>query len=703
VGKVRSFSIRARVTTIALAVLCLSIAVVIAATGYVFRDAYTHALQTRSIAIGNSLKVQLDRLLHLGIPVEQLIGFEAQCREAVLENPGIAYALVTTPDGRILFHSDPAGGPDNIVDAALLSALPVGGTVMIEAGSSHRHYASVVALAPRPGISGASIVVGLAEASISDKVREMTLAGLGVGFVALGIATILLLTAISMLVTNPLARFVDDIGRIRTGGLAAGRIEHAGTTDEAGKLANAFNDLLDRIEARDQELQRYRHHLEEEVAERTEELQQSNARLETDLIERRKLSEALSQLREAIVITDTGLRITYVNPAFTQLFGYAENEIVGAPLSLLAPPDDRTAPAPAEVARMARETGGFHGEVRRRAKSGALIPVLINVAPVKDAAGSVVNYVGAMSDLTELKHAEAEIHARMAELARINDRLSQAQGQLLQSEKMASIGLLAAGVAHEINNPVGFIKSNYQTLKTYVEDYDRIVDAYGEVERRDDLPAQAFSRVRRLMDEADFAYVRQDIRQLLSESGDGIDRVVKIIRDLRDFSRIDNEETFREEDIHQGLESTLNVVWNQLKYTCEIRREYADLPPVECVLSQLNQVFMNLFVNAAQAIERHGTITIRTGTRDDRVWVEIADTGTGIAPEQLQRIFDPFFTTKPVGKGTGLGLSVSYSIIQKHHGSIEVESRPGSGTTFRIWLPVRQPPRDEAAAVARAA
>jgi signal transduction histidine kinase len=164
-----------------------------------------------------------------------------------------------------------------------------------------------------------------------------------------------------------------------------------------------------------------------------------------------------------------------------------------------------------------------------------------------------------------------------------------------------------------------------------------------------------------------------------------------IVQSLKDFSHADVTDEWRFSSLRSGLDSTLNIVNNEIKYKAEVIREYGDIPDVECLPSQLNQVFMNLLVNAAHAIEEHGTITVRTGKERDEVWVDIVDTGHGIPPEHLQKIFDPFFTTKPVGKGTGLGLSLSYGIVQKHHGRFEVKSEVGRGTTFRVWLPVKQP------------
>jgi signal transduction histidine kinase len=295
-------------------------------------------------------------------------------------------------------------------------------------------------------------------------------------------------------------------------------------------------------------------------------------------------------------------------------------------------------------------------------------------------------------EVADRTKAQALAVEQMRELLALNTKLEEAHNQLLQSEKMASIGLLAAGVAHEINNPIGFINSNLGTLKSYGDQLLKIIAAYEAGQASLDPAQQSrFALVDALKVAADFSYLKDDLAPLLQESQDGLDRVKVIVQSLKDFSRIETTDTWAMEDVTKGIESTLSVVWNELKYKCEVRREFGEIPPVECVLSHLNQVFLNMLVNAAHAIVEHGTVTIRTGCAHERVWIEIADTGKGIAQEHLTHIFDPFFTTKPVGKGTGLGLSISYGIIKKHHGEIEVESQPGHGTVFRIWLPIRQP------------
>lgn len=268
------------------------------------------------------------------------------------------------------------------------------------------------------------------------------------------------------------------------------------------------------------------------------------------------------------------------------------------------------------------------------------------------------------------------------EQEKLNERLEQANRQLLQSEKMAAIGQLAAGVAHEINNPVGYVYSNLQSLESYLSDLFRLTEAVDSAASVDDLRA--------IKQNIDYDFLREDLKDLLAESREGIERVKTIISAMKDFSHIEEEE-FKPADLHRGIETTLNVVNNELKYKAEIIREFTDIPAVECIISQINQVVMNLLINAAHAIDDFGRITIRTCHHQETVIIEVEDTGKGIAQENLNRIFEPFFTTKPIGKGTGLGLSLSFNIIEKHNGHIDVKSAPGEGTCFRITLPVSQP------------
>jgi signal transduction histidine kinase len=282
----------------------------------------------------------------------------------------------------------------------------------------------------------------------------------------------------------------------------------------------------------------------------------------------------------------------------------------------------------------------------------------------------------------QLESALNALSSNQLEQDQLLRKLETANSQLLQSEKLAAIGQLAAGVAHEINNPIGFVFSNLKTLSVYVRDLLKIIDAVENAVELDEL--------RQLKRQLDYDYIRGDVEALIHESEDGIDRVKRIISALKDFSHIEEEE-FRPADLHRGLDTTLNVVNNELKYKAEVIKEYGELPQVECIPSQINQVVMNLLVNAAHAIEGYGRISMRTGCERSEVWIEVEDSGKGIEPRLINRIFEPFFTTKPVGKGTGLGLALSYSIVQKHNGRIDVQSEVGVGTCFRIFLPIKQP------------
>jgi signal transduction histidine kinase len=256
---------------------------------------------------------------------------------------------------------------------------------------------------------------------------------------------------------------------------------------------------------------------------------------------------------------------------------------------------------------------------------------------------------------------------------------------------MASIGQIAAGVAHEINNPIGYVLSNLGTLDSYLASLFGLLEAYIESERSSSAPQPiSLDRARALRESIDFDFLRSDIVALLGESRDGILRVKHIVQDLKDFSRGGVDEIWEIVNLHDALDRTLNIVRNEIKYKARIETNYGSLPDVECLPSRLHQVFLNLIVNAGQAIEASGTITVTTGASAGEIWIRFEDTGCGMPKEHLNRIFEPFFTTKPVGQGTGLGLSLSYSIVRRHGGRIEVESEVGRGSRFTIHLPVRQ-------------
>lgn len=286
---------------------------------------------------------------------------------------------------------------------------------------------------------------------------------------------------------------------------------------------------------------------------------------------------------------------------------------------------------------------------------------------------------------------EVLLQQRLRELSAIYLKLADTQGQLLQSEKLSAIGQLAAGVAHEINNPIGFVQSNLGTLADYVADLFAIDRAYGELEDQvSELTPEAFAHVHALKRECDYDFIQADLMQLLRESREGLERVARIVHDLKGFSRV-GETGWLWADLLAGLESTLNIVRNEIKYKAEVVKELVELPQVRCIASQINQVFLNLLLNACQAIETRGQITLRCGREGDFVWIEVQDDGCGIEPANKARVFEPFYTSKPIGKGTGLGLSLAWGIVQRHQGTIELTSELGKGSTFRVRLPISGP------------
>ena len=292
-----------------------------------------------------------------------------------------------------------------------------------------------------------------------------------------------------------------------------------------------------------------------------------------------------------------------------------------------------------------------------------------------------------LAAMHELYHVLSLQNKALAEAnERLEKKVADRTRELLQAEKMAAIGQLAAGVAHEINNPIGFVNSNFGTLRRHTAGLLNVIDACEKIAMK--YP-EAMSQFAAIKSEADLLYLREDLAALLNESQGGLDRVKRIVQSLMDFAHPDDTQ-MQDSDLLAGLESTLNVVGNELSNKADVVRELAPLPPVRCMPGLVNQVFMSILVNAAQAIEGHGTITLRSGSDGKEVWIEIADSGCGMTDDVCKRLFEPFFTTRPVGEGTGLGLAVAWDIIvNKHGGHILVKSQPGAGASFTIRLPIK--------------
>jgi len=285
---------------------------------------------------------------------------------------------------------------------------------------------------------------------------------------------------------------------------------------------------------------------------------------------------------------------------------------------------------------------------------------------------------------------EQQVKLRTEELERTIAELKATQQQMAQQEKMAMVGQLTAGIAHEINNPVGFIASNVGSLGKYCEKLLTFIEAQQEALLCEQPDQRQVELIREQRRQLKIDYIIKDIPEMILETQDGVERIKSIVRDLKSFSRMDESEQ-KVADIKQCLESTLNIVNNELKYKAKVKREYGELPQIFCHPQQLGQVFMNLLVNAAHAIDTQGEITVRSWEAEGRIFVAISDTGCGIPEHQRSRIFEPFFTTKESGKGTGLGLSISNEIVRNHGGEIRVESEPGKGSTFTVSIPLGRP------------
>ncbi|NMG28737.1 ATP-binding protein [Aromatoleum evansii] len=399
----------------------------------------------------------------------------------------------------------------------------------------------------------------------------------------------------------------------------------------------------------------------------------------------------LDAVAEGIYGIDETGRINFVNPAALAMLGYEEHEPLGQHSHTLMHhhhADGRPyalADCPVYASRRSGKVVTHVGDVFFR-KDGSHFPVELTSAPLRAGDGQG-GCVVVFHDISERLESDRLLRESIAQLEQTNARLSETQSQLLQAEKLAGLGQLAAGMAHEINNPIGFIQSDLNALETYVKDlFELILDFDMLVRQRGD--SGLHEEFMQLQARSELDFIREDVTVLLSETREGVRRIARIVTDLKDFARLDATNATADADLQQALDNTVRVMHATLEEKAEVVRDYEPIPPVRCDLGQINQVFVNLLLNAAHAIRERGTITLRTRHVGDEVCIEIADDGRGMDAAERARMFDPFFTTKPVGEGTGLGLSVCYSIVRSHDGRFEVDSTPGVGTAVRVWLPV---------------
>lgn len=429
--------------------------------------------------------------------------------------------------------------------------------------------------------------------------------------------------------------------------------------------------------------------------------------LQSTTISRDYLDKIIQGISDALIVVDSHALIKTANSAVCRLLGYAPEELVGKPFSSLVADQYFVEEKLLNPKSDAVENYEL-GYVR---KDGGVIPMYFASTKLHAVPSQAHDIVCIAKDMTERKkfenklvelnqeltNNEKKLSKTLADLQKAHEELKHIQGQLLQQEKMASIGQLAAGIAHEINNPLGFISSNIETMKKYAEDYLKYLRAIeslkGAIEEGNNEQARLNADgLKKLERDINLHFVARDMGDLLKESQVGIERIKKIVMDLRTSAR-EGQDAFELVRVEEVMDGILNIVEGEIKYKAELKKEYGETPLIKCSPLRLGQVFINLLVNAAQAIKEKGIIRVKTYAREGGVNIEISDTGEGIADEKIQYIFNPFYTTKPVGKGMGLGLTISYDIIKRHKGGITVQSKVGEGTTFTIRLPIEGGPQ----------
>ena len=429
-----------------------------------------------------------------------------------------------------------------------------------------------------------------------------------------------------------------------------------------------------------------------------------------DISDRRKIENTMHKnlqlLTKAVETTQVGFTVTdkngiiiYSNTSEAEMHGYmvseadllgfTVNELIGKDISILAPNELRKPLTQEELIALKR----WKRESVNLRKDGSTFPVQLMSDVVMGDDGNVVAIVTSCEDIFQRKQMEKEIkrhnehledlvQARTAELYKTLDELKKSQEQLIQSTKMASLGILTAGVAHEINNPLAFVYGNIGNMDKFMHKLFSLIEVYEKVE----MSSDAKSEIENFKKEINYEYIVNRMESLIGKTKEGANRIKKIVLDLKNFARLDISD-ITDMDINESLDITLELLYHEYKNRVVISKEYGEIPAIHCYAAKINQVFMNLLINACQAIEGEGEVKIKTSVDDEMVNISITDNGKGIPPEVLDKIFDPFFTTKPVGVGTGLGLSISYKIIKEHGGEILVESSPGRGAEFKIKIP----------------
>jgi PAS domain S-box-containing protein len=662
-------SVRSKIVFTTVGILVIAVAAVAFTSSYMFSKEYSKSLLSQALVIGQNLKQQLDRLLHLGIPIDELVGFEKQCREVVNKYPELAFAMVINRNGKILFHNDPSQQLKTLKDHETTEALKRGSeyveTLLIP---DDDNYDVFIPVFDKYSEYVAMVRVAFPTKLISQKTHKLVLYS---GLIAAGcllLAIEILVFVLDLSVNRPLAGLVNAIATIKSRGTDTYEKVQIGSTDEIGQLGMVFNDMIDDLNQTHATLRTYTQDLESRVEERTAQLRETNDQLQRDILERRRVEASLRESEErlhaithsamdAVVLVDERGVISYWNPAATHMFGFEPEEAVEQEALRLLVPEEYHNIFKAELGRAGSADHGLKIgktlEATALRKGGTRFPVEFSV--------STMNIKGRW-------HAAGIIRD-------ISDR-KRLEGELARVQKFESIGVLAGGLAHDFNNLLAVILGNISVAQTYLN---------------------AGQGAHQLLADAETAsfQARDLILQLiaLSQSTAPTKRLLDIAALVRD-----------------AVSFTLagsNIRW------------YLVLPealwPVDCDANQIRQVITQLVLNAREAMPEGGEITVEVRNEELQagaiaalkpgryVRISVLDQGVGIPANLLPRIFDPYVSGKQRGsqKGMGLGLTIAYAMVKKHEGHIEAQSLPGKGSTFHVYLPASEPPPDGAPETAR--
>lgn len=646
------FGVRAKFIVVTTGILIFTIGIAAAISSHVFTEEYSKALQDKTFVVGENLRGQLNKLQNMGIPVQELVGFDKLCQDAVDQNGELAYAMVVDLDGRILFQNDTPENLRTVSDPATLQAVrSTRNTVQKYWESNEKFYDIFVPVFGRHGEHVATVRLGFPAKFVARRINRFVNYTILAFVISLAFAIILVIASSYIWISRPLGRLLAVIREIIKSGPGVKRRVEIHSRDEIGQLASAFNQMTAQLNESHEEITRYSEELELKVEERTARLAEINSRLQEDILERRRAEEALREsekryreladlLPQPVYETDAKGNLVFVNRALTSCFGFSREDFAkGVNLLdvLLVKDRQRALEDLFSSMKMKKRIDREYTAIRRE---GSKFPLVISASPILRN-DEVVGLRGIMLDLTEHKAAEEE---------------------LVKMQRLESLGVLAGGIAHDFNNILGIILGNISLAELYLE------------------PG---SELNKLLTEAGGASLqaRGLTQQLITFSTGGAP-----------IKRTDSIKETLSEAVRFGLSGS------KIK---PVLRTAEDLWPVECDFGQIHQVIMNLIINAKEAMPDGGVIEVSatnkylTAERNPflkegrYVILSIRDHGVGIPEEVLPKIFDPYFSTKQRGakKGMGLGLTICYSVVKKHEGDILVESEKGRGTTFHVYLP----------------